>query len=63
MTESDKTENNNEQEGKTKKAIADFLAQKKNSSSSKNSGNNFATGNQKTANTKVGNKNFKRNKI
>lgn len=63
MTDSDKTENKSEQEGKTKKAIADFLAQKKNPSGSKSNANTFASGSQKVANTKVGNKNFKRNKI
>lgn len=59
MTES--SDKNNE-EGKTKKAIADFLAQKKSGANSKGGPSNFQTGNQK-ANTKVGNKNFKRNKI
>jgi hypothetical protein len=60
MTESDDKKN---EEGKTKKAIADFLAQKQSGANSKAGKGSFDIGNQKSANTKVGNKNFKRNKI
>ena len=59
MTEANDKKN---EEGKTKKAIADFLAQKQSGANSKANKNSFDVSNQK-ANTKVGNKNFKRNKI
>lgn len=62
MSESEEKNNEGNEGGKTKKAIADFLAQKKSSDTSKSVKNDFSNSNKKT-NTKVSNNNFKRNKI